>query len=286
MTANVLGENEDQNHADEDPRLLSDTTNTGVTNDSDGETRRETGETNGETGTELDEAGVEGHGGLELSRDEDRNDETVNLTQHNSCQYDDGRREGEGGGEETHGNDTGHDDGNDTLHHQVGTEDTHRGDSDARLGGTVGRADASEDDGGGAAPGDRRVEASSEGEEGRERNEEGSVVRLCLAGERGRVCSHDTEEGRVDLYKASHSNGSGDGREREQAGVSGCLVLSSSFEGEWERRGRDVRGNPRRMHYSSVHPAEQTGERGGKEERCVSSTATRTAAVPMGRAGW
>lgn len=50
-------------HSDEKPGLLSGTPDTGVTDDTNGETGGETGKTDRETGTELDEAGVEGHGG-------------------------------------------------------------------------------------------------------------------------------------------------------------------------------------------------------------------------------
>lgn len=50
-------------HADKQSRLLRCTSDTGITDDTDGKTSGETGETDGETGTELDEAGVEGHGG-------------------------------------------------------------------------------------------------------------------------------------------------------------------------------------------------------------------------------
>lgn len=35
------------------------------------------------------------------------------------------------------GNNTSHDNGNDTLHHQVGAEDGHGGNSNTRLGGSV-----------------------------------------------------------------------------------------------------------------------------------------------------
>jgi hypothetical protein len=77
--ADSLSENEDKDHSDEDPRLLSDSTNTSITDDSDGETGGETGETDRKSGTELDETGVEGHGGLELAGDEDRDDEAVDL---------------------------------------------------------------------------------------------------------------------------------------------------------------------------------------------------------------
>lgn len=42
----------------------------------------------------------------------------------------------------THSNNTSHDDGNDTLDQQVWAEDTHSGDTDTRLGGTVTGAEA------------------------------------------------------------------------------------------------------------------------------------------------
>ena len=51
-------------HTNEQPRLLRGTTDTGVTDDSDGESSGETGETDRQTGTELDESSVEGHGRL------------------------------------------------------------------------------------------------------------------------------------------------------------------------------------------------------------------------------
>jgi hypothetical protein len=76
---NSLSENEDKDHTNEHPRLLSDTPDTRITDDSDRESSGETSETDRETGTELDETGVEGHGGLELAGDEDRDDEAVNL---------------------------------------------------------------------------------------------------------------------------------------------------------------------------------------------------------------
>jgi hypothetical protein len=72
-----LGENQDQDHPDEQPGLLSGSSDTGVTDDSDSETGGETGETDRETGSELDETGVEGHGGFEVTRDQDRDDQTV-----------------------------------------------------------------------------------------------------------------------------------------------------------------------------------------------------------------
>lgn len=55
--------NEDQDHTNEEPGLLGSSSDTSVTNDSNGESGGETGETDGETSSKLDESGVEGHGG-------------------------------------------------------------------------------------------------------------------------------------------------------------------------------------------------------------------------------
>ena len=46
-------------------------------------------------------------------------------------------------------NDTGEDHRDNTLHHKLGLHDTHAGDTHRALGGTVGRAEHGEDDGGG-----------------------------------------------------------------------------------------------------------------------------------------
>ena len=64
----------------QEAHLLSDTSDTGIADDPDRESSRETSETDGETGAKLDEARVERHRGLEVTRDEDRDDETVNLS--------------------------------------------------------------------------------------------------------------------------------------------------------------------------------------------------------------
>lgn len=124
-----FGENEDKDHPDKQPRLLGRTPDTRITDDTDGKAGGETGETDRETGAELDKAGVEGHGGGEVTGNEDRDDETVDT------------------------DDTSHNDRDGTLHHEVWPEDGHGGDSDARLGGAVGCADTGEYDGGGAAHG-------------------------------------------------------------------------------------------------------------------------------------
>ena len=50
-----------RSHSNEESRLLCGTADTGVTNNTDGETGSKTGETDRETGTELDEALEERH---------------------------------------------------------------------------------------------------------------------------------------------------------------------------------------------------------------------------------
>lgn len=86
-----FSENENKNHSDEESGLLSSTTDTGITDNTDGETSGKTGKADGETSTELDETGVQGLLLGELVGDQDGNDETVN------------------------GNDTSHNDGNNVL---------------------------------------------------------------------------------------------------------------------------------------------------------------------------
>lgn len=79
-------ENEDENHADEEARLLSSATDTGVTNNSDSETSSQTSKTDRETGTELDETGVKSIILLlQFPGNEHRDDEAVNSndTSHN-----------------------------------------------------------------------------------------------------------------------------------------------------------------------------------------------------------
>ena len=70
-----------------DTHLLRDATDTSISNDADREPGREAGEADREAGAELDEARVERHGRLEVARDEDRDDEAVDL-----CKVGDGAR--------------------------------------------------------------------------------------------------------------------------------------------------------------------------------------------------
>ena len=80
-----FGENEDKNHADEQPRLLSGTSDTSITDDADGETGRKTSEADGETSAELDESSEERSLLSEVVGDQDGHDQTVdgNDTSHN-----------------------------------------------------------------------------------------------------------------------------------------------------------------------------------------------------------
>ena len=122
-----FGENENKNHADEETGLLSSSSNTSITNNTNGKTGSETSKSDGETSTELNETSEQRKVLLQAIGDKDGNDETVDT------------------------NDTGHNDGNNVLDDQVGAEDTHGSDTNTRLGGTVRGAKAGEDNGAGAA---------------------------------------------------------------------------------------------------------------------------------------
>lgn len=124
-----FSENENQNHSDEETGLLGSSSDTSITDNTNGETSGETSKTDGETSTELNEASEQGKILLETIGDKNRDDETVDT------------------------NNTSHNDGNNVLDDQVGAEDTHGGDTDTRLGGTVRGTKAGEDNGAGAAHG-------------------------------------------------------------------------------------------------------------------------------------
>ena len=81
-----FGENENQDHADEKSWLLSSSSDTSVTHDTNREASSQTRETDSETGTELNEACEEGVILLlQPVGDEDRDDKAVdtNDTSHN-----------------------------------------------------------------------------------------------------------------------------------------------------------------------------------------------------------
>lgn len=147
-----FGENEDKNHSDEETGLLRGSSDTSITDNANGETGSETGKTDGQTGTELDEAREERDVLLEAVRDKHRHDESVDTddTSHNDG---DNVYPPESAGstlarDRLLGTGVRH-----TLHDKIGSENTHGGDTNTGLGGTVGGAHAGEDDGGGAAHG-------------------------------------------------------------------------------------------------------------------------------------
>ena len=81
-----FGENENQNHADEEPRLLSCTADTSIADNSDRETGSHAGQTDSETSTKLDKAREERVATLiETIGNQDGDDETVDTddTSHN-----------------------------------------------------------------------------------------------------------------------------------------------------------------------------------------------------------
>jgi hypothetical protein len=81
-----FGENENQNHADEQPRLLRSSTDTSISHNSNGEAGSETSQTDSETSTELDETSEESVVILlETVGDQDGDDEAVDTddTSHN-----------------------------------------------------------------------------------------------------------------------------------------------------------------------------------------------------------
>mmetsp|Transcript_4463 Transcript_4463/g.10595 ORF Transcript_4463/g.10595 Transcript_4463/m.10595 type:complete len:200 (+) Transcript_4463:87-686(+) len=128
VQAQGLGEDEDQDHADEESGLLGVGADAGVTDDADGEACCQGGHADSQTGTQVGVAGVLGVGGcLHLSVDDHSRDEAVDA-QHTS-----------------------HDNGNDRSHHHVRAHDAHGGDADAGLSRAVGGAQVREDDGRGHA---------------------------------------------------------------------------------------------------------------------------------------
>jgi hypothetical protein len=80
-----FGENENENHADKQARLLRRAADTSIADNADGKTGGETGDADRQTGAELDQAREEGLPLAEVARDEDGHDESVdgNDTSHN-----------------------------------------------------------------------------------------------------------------------------------------------------------------------------------------------------------
>lgn len=82
-----FGENENKNHADKETGLLGGTTDTGITDDTNGETSSKTSKTDRETSTELDESSIEGKLLRQAIGNENGNDKAVNT---NDTSHDDG----------------------------------------------------------------------------------------------------------------------------------------------------------------------------------------------------
>merc|ERR1711966_183964 len=121
-----LGENEDEDHSDEKPRLLSGGAHTSVTNDANSHTGGEAGEAAGETTSKMSEAVVEGV--LAFT------DDDLGLGDHGNDQAVDTDH-------------TSHDNGDDRAHDEVRAHHTHGGNADAGLSSAVGGAEVGEDQG-------------------------------------------------------------------------------------------------------------------------------------------
>lgn len=128
-------------HPNEQPWLLSGSSNAGVTNNTNSKSSGETCETDRETGTELNETLVEGHPDLDCgdnvsirslapglthdfqkSRPRRRDRKSTMALVLNLCKT-----------SATYSNDTSHDNWYNTLHHQVRPEHRHGRDADTRL---------------------------------------------------------------------------------------------------------------------------------------------------------
>lgn len=82
-----FGENENENHSDEQPGLLGSSSDTSVTDNSDGKTSGHTRQTDSKTSTELDEVVEKRRFLLQVVGDQHGNDQTVDT---NNTRHDDG----------------------------------------------------------------------------------------------------------------------------------------------------------------------------------------------------
>lgn len=126
-----FGENQNQKHTDEQSWLLSGTSDTSVTNNTNGKTSSQTGQTDRQTGTQLDETGVQGLLLLQGVGNQHSDDQTVD------------------------GNDTGQNDGDNVLEQQVWSQDTGGTHTDTRLSGSVGGTETGEHNGGSTTNGSK-----------------------------------------------------------------------------------------------------------------------------------
>jgi hypothetical protein len=175
-----LSENEDQNHGDEKTGLDGGGTDTRVTDNTDGHSGGKTRETDSKASGEVGETLVVVVGGgisvgsLDASTNNDGNNETVDT------------------------DDSGHNDGDDGTHDEVRLHDSHGGDTDTRLSGTVSSTKAGKDEGRGDThvPEEVRglVEAVlEEEEEGREDLREHFVMDATVAGSSGGLAVGDDD---------------------------------------------------------------------------------------------
>ena len=124
-----FSENQDQKHTHEQSWLLGVTSDTSVTDDTNGKTSSQTGQTDGQTSTQLDETSVQGLDLLQGVSDQDGHNQTVN------------------------GNDTGQNNWHNTLKQQVWSQHKGGTHTNTGLGGTVRGTETGEDDGGGTTDG-------------------------------------------------------------------------------------------------------------------------------------
>ena len=124
-----FSENQDQKHTHEQSWLLSGTSDTSVTNNTNGKTSSQTGQTDRQTGTQLDETGVQGLGLLQGVGHQHGDDQTIN------------------------GDNTSQNDWHNVLKQQVWSQDTGGTHTDTRLSGSVRGTETGEYDGCGTSNG-------------------------------------------------------------------------------------------------------------------------------------
>lgn len=142
-----LSEDENKNHADEQLRLLCCGAHTGVTDDADGHAGSETSETDRETRAEVSEALEVSVGGARLDCTGEVSSRHVGgkfgVTRASSLSKSRTERgNDDSNNEAVDTNDTSHDHGDDVTHDELRAHHTHRSDTNARLGGAVGGAEA------------------------------------------------------------------------------------------------------------------------------------------------
>lgn len=124
-----FGENQNQKHSDEQSWLLRGTSDTSVTDNTNGKTSSQTGQADGQSGTQLDESGVQGLALLQRLGHQHRNHQSVNS------------------------NNTSQNNWDNVLKQQIRSQNTGGTHTDTRLGGSVGGTETGENNGGGTTNG-------------------------------------------------------------------------------------------------------------------------------------